>query len=156
MVPSLTFAGGATGGAIEPTQILNNIELIGVNISDASTALSTNLDMVKNTILDPIANGLITNAMEQATDDILSWANGGFDGEQPLIVSNPEKYIKNKGASEAKRALKGIPEDSIFGNSIFSSLANQYAYDSKEVEEKLEDLSKSDSLFSEEEILSLK
>lgn len=136
-------AANQVAGALEPTQILNNIELIGVNISDASTAISTNLDMIKNTVLDPIANGLISNMLQRASNDIIAWANGGFEGE-PLIISDPESYIKNQGLSEAKRVLGSIPENSVFGNSIFNSLAQKYMYQGSDISEQLANLSKSE------------
>ena len=85
-----THAASAVAGALEPTQWLNNIELVATNLTSGEIALSTGLDMVKNTILDPIANQLIAAALEQGSNDIIAWANGGFEGE-PLIIGNPEK-----------------------------------------------------------------
>ena len=141
LIPKVTSA-AAVAGALEPTQIFNNIELIGANISGAGTQLNTLQSAMKSTILDPIANQLINSAIQSASNDILSWANGGFNGE-PLIVSNPEKYIRNQGIKSVKLNLNLIPEGSAFGDSLFSSIVKKYAYDNKDMKSKLADLSKS-------------
>lgn len=119
-------AGAAGTMASEPTQILNNIELGFVAGSDLTTSISTTLDMTQNTILDPIANSLITNALNSASNDILSWVNGGFSGGAPLIIGNPQKYIEGKGLGVVKSALNSIPTNSVFGDSIFNSVLNSY------------------------------
>jgi hypothetical protein len=104
---------------------LNNFELVGINISDLDTAVSSNLSMIYETISQPIITGLINVAQQKMADDIIAWANGGFKG-QPLIISNPEKYINDAGLKEAKLALSKIPSDSIYGDSIFSALVDEY------------------------------
>ena len=120
------YASGALIGATEPTQILNNVEL-GLDAGfDLATSLSTTIDMTKNTILDPIANALITNALNSASGDIMSWVSGGFSGGAPLIIANPQKYIEGQGLNAVKGALGNIPMNSAFGDSIFSSVLSNY------------------------------
>lgn len=133
-------AGGAGGGSLEITQNLNRIILLAQKISSQATALNTQYDMIKNTILDPIANGLIAVSLQTSSDNILSWVNGGMDGN-PLIISNPEQYIKNEGLREVRKALATIPQDGAFSGSIFNSLVG--AYKDTSVAERLGEQSKS-------------
>ena len=116
----------AGGQATELTQMLNNAGIGLLNATDLTTSLSTTIDMTKNTILDPIANALIANALNSASKDVLSWVGGGFSGGAPLIISNPQNYIQGKGLAVVKGALGSIPANSAFGDSIFSSVLSSY------------------------------
>lgn len=126
VLPLKVEAGGAGGGATEPTQWLNNAELIGLNISDAATAFATQGSWVKDYILNPAANALISSALQSSSDSILTWVSGGFESDQPLVISDPESYIKNSGMKVVDNALRSIPGDSVYGASIFSSLYSTY------------------------------
>jgi hypothetical protein len=143
LLPYNAHAGAAGGGATEVTQLLNNAQLVPMNISDAITAVSTKGTFIKGMILDPIANSLISSALEGASNDILSWVSGGFGGSDPLIIANPESYITNQGLKSVKGILGGIPSDSLYGNSIFNSLLSQYK-GSGDLKGTIESLSKSD------------
>ncbi|MEN9880911.1 MAG: hypothetical protein RLZZ308_94 [Candidatus Parcubacteria bacterium] len=109
-------------GATEPTQLLNHAELIPTAIATVATEINTLTDMTWNTILDPIANELINVTLEDTSDDILSWIQGGYGGDQPLIIENPDDYITEQGDLVVREALTAVPEDSIFGESIFASI----------------------------------
>lgn len=136
-------AGGAGGGSLEITQNLNRIILLAQKISSSATALNTQYDMIKNTILDPIANGLIAVSLQTSSDNILSWVNGGMDGN-PLIISNPEQYIKSQGLVEVKKALSSIPEGSSFGDGLFDSLLNTYRSKNEDFATQLKNISHSE------------
>ena len=123
-----TRAASLVAGALEPTQILNNIELLAVNVSDALTAVSTDLVAVKRTILDPIGNVLIAIAQQKAATDILSWANGGFQGKNSLVISSPEKFINSKGLDTVKGLLGGIKPNSSYGDSILGTVISNVKY----------------------------
>lgn len=142
VAPVHVHAGAGGGGSTEITQKFNNLELIGVNISDAATAVSTGQDMVKNVILDPIANALISSALEGTSNDIMSWVSGGFGGADPLIVTDPEGYLKKQGLGSVKGLLGNIPSDTPFGDSIFNTLLSQYK-GSDDVKSQIAQLSKS-------------
>ena len=116
------------------------VELAATNISDASVDINTDIQTVNETITIPLVTGMINIAQQKMADDIVAWANGGFKG-QPLIISNPEKYIKDAGLTEAKLALKNIPTDSVYGDSIFASVVDQYK--DSDLKAQLEELSKS-------------
>ena len=124
-----------------PQQLVQQISDLVGNASVANTSISTTVDMLNNTIIKPIGTGLINVAQQQIANDIINWANGGFEG-QPLIISNPEKFIKNQGMIQVKIALDQIPEDSIYGDSIFNSLVDQYK-DGEDAAAQLKALSKS-------------
>lgn len=128
----LAFAGGATGGATEVTQLLNNAELIPINISDALTALATEADMIKNTIGDPIMGAIISTAVQTTSNSMLSWINGGLEGNS--LIQSPEDFIDRKKFDEVRKILSAIPENSAFGDSLFSSILES------ENEESLEEI----------------
>jgi hypothetical protein len=118
-----------TGGLIKASTLINTAANVAVKIEEI--------------VLDPIADlSLIPLAQEMLTNNIVSWANGGFGGTNPLIITNPERYVKEEGLRRVKANLGYIPKDSIFGDSIFSAIYN----DQKDISSKtmLELLSKSD------------
>lgn len=143
ITPTQVHAGAAGGGSTEVTQILNNVQLIPINYSDAITAFATKGTFVKEVILNPIANALISSALEGVSNDILSWVSGGFGGSAPLVIGDPESYIRNAGLEAVRDSLSGIPTDSVFGDSIFNSILNQYK-NTDDVTATLKNLSKSD------------
>lgn len=142
ITPTKVHAGGLGGGATEITQLLNHAELLPMNLNELVTSVSTHGSFVKQVILDPIANALISSALEGASNDILSWVSGGFGGSDPLIIGDPESYIRNKGNEAVKGILDGIPTDSAFGDSIFNSLLAKYKGTS-DVENVINELTKS-------------
>jgi hypothetical protein len=131
----------AVAGALEPTQILNLAELGGINLSDAATAISTDLEMVDTTIFRPLQTALITAAQQEAANQIIGWVNGGTQSDS-LIIANPEKYIRDQGITAVKGAIKNIPVDSAYGGTIFQSILDQYQ-DAGGIKEKLAALSQS-------------
>lgn len=125
---SLQFAyagGGGTfmgnGGALETTQWLNNIELGAIASSDAITAAQQTIATNKEVILDPIVNALIAAVLQQATNNVINWANGGYGGN-PLIISNPQIYVQNKGLGAVKMALGNIPQNNIYSGSVLNAV----------------------------------
>jgi hypothetical protein len=130
----VSAGGGGVIGATEITQKLNNGLLIPINVSSGATAFSTNLDAVKNTVLDPIASGLITNNLQTQIDTVLSWVNGGFEGGSSLIVADPTEYLKDVELNEARKIINLIPENSPFAASVFNSLTSQYKVSSTQNE----------------------
>ena len=130
-------------GSTFPGQIVSDIISLG---TQASTFIDTSANvevMLKETILDPIANQLISSAIEGSSDNITSWVTGGFDGAPSLITGNPEDFIKKAGISAARRAIGDIPEDSIFGDSLFATLKETYT-GVNDIKSQIENLSKSD------------
>ncbi len=95
-------AGGALGGgATEWTQIANNIELLGVNISstasaasDAITSFATHSTWIKDLSLDSIGWALAKNILSQMTSSIVNWINTGFKGS-PAFVQDLEGFLTN-------------------------------------------------------------
>jgi hypothetical protein len=142
---SPVYAGGAMGGgASEWTQIANNIELIGLDGTSLETSIATTLDTANNLIGKPLATALINRAVNDVADETVRWANGGYSGTEPsLLIPDPEKYINNQGLITVKQALKSVPEDSVYGNSIFSAIYEQNQDTS--IEEDLTALSQSNN-----------
>lgn len=136
-------AGAGGGGATEVTQLANNLQLIPINISDAVTAFATEADFVFNTILGPIANGLIAVALQTMSSSVLSWVNGGL-GDGPSLIQDPLSFMQKEGLIKVENALSAIPEDSLFGNTVFSSILEGTQYQTKDTADKIKDLLKSD------------
>ncbi len=132
-------AGAAAGGATELTQVANNVELIPVNISGAATARATQAETFFTTIMGPIANALIANMLQNATQDIISWVNGGFSGDGPQLIQNPENFIKKAATNEARKALSAIPTTGALSDSAFTTIKNSILSQNKDVGAKLKD-----------------
>jgi hypothetical protein len=117
----------AIAGALEPTQILNNIELVGVNISDAATAINTQLLQIKSTILDPLGNSLIALSQLQTANGIISLVNGGTGGVS-LIPGDTRKYVDLKGLEAVKISLGvlGSQQNGAYSNTLLGSLTQNF------------------------------
>lgn len=144
LVDPKVYAGSVAGfgGYSEVTGLIELAESVPTTIASIGTSVSVTTDMVSNTILKPIATGLINVAQQQIANSIIDWVNGGFEG-QPLIISNPEKFILDQGRAQVKGLLDGIPTDSIFGDSIFNNIVSQYK-DGNNIAKQLKALSNSD------------
>ncbi len=116
----------AVAGALEPTQILNNIELIGVNISDAATALNTQLLEIQDVILDPLGDSLIALSQLQTANSIISLVNGGGGGNS-LIPGDPRRYVDLKGLAAVKISLGALSSgNGAYSNTLFGSLTQNF------------------------------
>ncbi len=104
-----------------PLQILQLVEEAATYISTAASYVQEKAVAIDAVIGEPVATMMINLAQQQVANDIISWANGGFEGE-PLIVTDPEKYFKERGQIAVKNTLDNIAEDSVYGESVFSSL----------------------------------
>ncbi|MBP6948455.1 MAG: hypothetical protein KBC41_01200 [Candidatus Pacebacteria bacterium] len=124
-----TYAANQVAGALEPTQIMNNVELGIIDFATVDQLIQDTLLTRKTVILDVIEAGLISYAQQTAIEEIVAWANGGFNESDSLIVSNPEKYILGEGRKIVMKNLQDIPTGTAFGDSIFSAILNN----SKEV-----------------------
>lgn len=134
-------AGAAGGGASEVTQLINMGELIPINISDAATAIATQAQTFFTTIMGPIANALIANMLQNTTQNIISWANGGFSGDGPQLIQNPEDFIKKAANNEARKALAAIPSTGGLSDSLFATINNSVRDQNKAIGTKLKELS---------------
>lgn len=101
------YASGAIAGATEPTQIFNNVELLGINISDAATALNTQLTTLRVNFLDPAAQAAATIAQLSTSNGILNLINGGYQGSS-LIVGNQQSEVEKEGLRVVKVALGAL------------------------------------------------
>lgn len=110
----MAHAGGATGGALEITQILNNIELVGVNIAttasaayDAITSWASNNLYVKEYILDGIAWTIAKGIISSMVQSLISWINSGFQGS-PAFVQDLQGFLRNAADSAMGEYLSEI------------------------------------------------
>lgn len=134
-------AGSAGGGATEVTQLINMGELIPININDATSAIATQAETFFTTIMGPIANALIANMLQNTTQNIISWANGGFSGDGPQLIQNPEDFIKKAANNEARKALAAIPSTGGLSDSLFATINSSVRDQNKAIGTKLKELS---------------
>jgi hypothetical protein len=100
------FAGAATGGATEPTQILNNLQLIPTNISTSLDAANTTILSTK-ALLGPVINNMIALTQAQTAKGILNLINSGNQGDS-LVLSDPRDYIDKQGLNVVKIGLGAL------------------------------------------------
>ncbi len=134
-------AGGAGGGASEVTQLINMGELIPINISDATTAIATQAQTFFTTVMGPIANALIANMLQNTSQNIVSWANGGFNGDGPQLIQNPKDFIKKEENNVARQALVAVPSTGGLSDSIFATISSSVRDQNKPIGTKLKELS---------------
>lgn len=126
-----TYAASLVAGALEPTQILNNIQLLYVNYADTATQINTYLMQVKQTILDPIGDGLIAMSQLQSADSIVNLITGSQGNS--LIISDPKQYFEGKGLEVVKRSLGSIAgQQTIYSDSIYGTVLSSFKQSSLE------------------------
>jgi hypothetical protein len=92
-IEEVEAGGPATGGASEPTQILNMGQLLGVNAAttvsasaDGVTAAMVSSSFVLDNVLDGIAWSLAKSVLSQMTSSMVNWVNSGFEGSPAFIT----------------------------------------------------------------------
>lgn len=138
-------AGGGVGGATEVTQIANHVELVPTAIATGQTAISTDGLWVREYILNPAANVIIQSLMQTVSERLITWVNNGFSGQDPLLISDPQKYITKVGLDTAHIQLANLPEDNYFSGSIFSAIKETASWEYLPIKDKLESLTKSNT-----------
>ncbi len=94
-------AGGATGGATLPQQLVDNVVHMSTNAAatasaayDAITSTATNAFANKELGLDGIAWACAKSVISQMTTSIVNWINTGFQGS-PSFVQDLEGFLTN-------------------------------------------------------------
>lgn len=94
-------AHAGSGYASEFTQMLNNFELLGINISDAVTAAKTTITAwsttslwLKENVLDGIAWAIAKSFIASMVQSLISWINSGFKGS-PMFIQDLEGFLRN-------------------------------------------------------------
>lgn len=112
--PAVVEAGGLGGGSTEPTQILNNIELVGVNAftsisaaADSITSAMTTNQWIKDNVLDGIGWQLAKGILSQMTSSIVNWINSGFKGS-PAFVQDISNYLLEVGDNTIGQYLEEL------------------------------------------------
>jgi len=133
-----TYAAGRSTAWLQLVQDATSVVTQGSTFTNTGANVK---EMITSTVLKPLGDSLIQIAQQEVSNNIISWAAGGFEG-QPLIITDPGAYIERAGLSQVKLGLGNIPEDSTFGDSIFNSILATYK-GSSDVEGQLKSLSKS-------------
>ncbi len=94
-------AGGLTGGATLPMQIVQNASALAGNISasasavaNSAVAFSSGSLWIKENILDGIGWALAKSIISKMTKSIVSWINSGFKGS-PAFVQDMGAFLTN-------------------------------------------------------------
>ena len=91
-----------------------------------STAIdyNTTLVQINDTILKPLRDGLTIAAIVSTGNNMQNLILGGM-GNERLLVTNPEQYLKNKANLSISINLNTIAnQNSIYSNSIMNSIIN--------------------------------
>ena len=88
-----------TGGALEPTQWLNNVQLGIINAAttaskyfDSITATMTGNNWMKENILDGIAWAVAKRVVSSMVQSLVDWINSGFQGS-PAFVQDLSGFL---------------------------------------------------------------
>lgn len=131
-------AGGLGGGATEPTQIANNVQLGAVNVAttasaafDSVTSWATGSLWVKENILDGIGWAIAKRIVSSMVQSLINWINSGFQGS-PAFVQDLKGFLlqaADEAIGEFIQDLGGIGSFicSPFRLDVQVSVAMQYA-----------------------------
>jgi hypothetical protein len=133
--------GGLSGGALEITQQENKDLLEESNSVNSNTRDYTGEILKQETVLDPLANQLRGETIKHISDDITQWIEGGFNGDDPLIIAKPKEFIDEGGLTVVRKAISALPESSTYSGAAIEALRNEYTQ--TDLEEKISILSKS-------------
>ena len=99
--PEEVHAGALGGGATEPTQIMNNVQLGAVNIATTATAAANQITSwatgslwVKENILDGIGWAIAKQIVSSMVQSLINWINSGFSGS-PAFLSDFKGFLLN-------------------------------------------------------------
>lgn len=107
LLPSTSHA-AAVAGALEPTQLLNNFELVGIQATDITNTAANVFEKIKDSALDVAVRTVAVETMNQLSKQTLNWINSGYSGGQPGFVKNPQAYLKNVANNRIRIELAGI------------------------------------------------
>ncbi|MCA9367443.1 hypothetical protein KC887_04260 [Candidatus Kaiserbacteria bacterium] len=90
------YAGGIGGvnRATETTQIMNNVELAGINVTSLATSVSTGSLWLKENVLDGIGWFIAKQIVSSMVQSIINWINSGFQGS-PAFVTDLKGFLLN-------------------------------------------------------------
>lgn len=126
-------AASLVAGALEPTQILNNIQLLFVDFATTATEISTYLTRIKLTVLDPIGDGLIAMSQLQSANSIVNLITGSQGNS--LIISDPKQYFEGRGLEIVKRSLGNIAgQQTVYSDSIYGTVLSSFKQTSLETQ----------------------
>lgn len=97
-------------------------------ISDVTTAATSIMQKI-NMILGPIADAMRLVQLAKSGNFIRNLVIGST-GTNPLLITNPQQYLKNIANKEINKNLKiVINSEGIYSNSIFGSIVNMRRYE---------------------------
>ncbi len=112
-------------GALEPTQILNNVQLVASLAKQAISAASDLALKMKELSLDGVARMVAQGMLDQNVRQALNWVGVGFEGGAG-IITNPDAFKKN---IENQLIRKSLDEIKSVGGPFASSLAGKIIKD---------------------------
>ncbi len=87
-----------------------------------ATSINTNLTMVNDTILRPLRDALTIAAIVTTGNNMQNLILGGM-GNERLLITNPDQYLKNKANLSININLSNIAyQNSVYSNSILNSM----------------------------------
>ncbi len=107
------------------------------------TAAQTTLTAVNQTVLIPMQNGLTLIAILRSGDMIRNLISGAL-GTDPLLVKDPEAYIKGKGKEVVRASLGDLAkQDGIYSDSALKAVIAKAKYDNLSLSSKIASINQS-------------
>ncbi len=111
--------------------------------TNSITTIQQTLDTVNKTILIPMRDALTLIQIFQNSKMITALITGSM-GADPLLVTNPELYLKNKGIAITQGGIDALAkQNGIFSNSIIGSVVISAKFNSSSLTFKLNNINKS-------------
>jgi len=110
-------------------QIAQFIKETSIALSSGTTAVQQTIDTVNKTVLIPLRDAatLVQIARNGQLVNTLITASTGGD---PLLVKNPELYLKNKGIAVTQGGVDALAkQNGVFSNNIMSSVVSKAKVD---------------------------
>lgn len=128
------------------TWVMQIDQLVNESISAASnpvTSLQQTLATINDNILIPMRDAMSLIVLMKSGDSVQNLVLGSL-GADPLLVRNPEQYLKNKALGSVDLSLGSLAATkSMYGDSLLSSLVASSRYEYASHETKLRALTQS-------------
>lgn len=107
------------------------------------TAFQTTRTAINDTVLIPMRDAMTLLKIAQDGEYINNLVRGSL-GTEPLLVANPELYLRNQGLGVARSALGDIAsQNSFYGDSVMGSLIDTFTYKYSDLSTKLDIINES-------------
>jgi hypothetical protein len=106
-----------------------------------STQANTYLLQYKVTVLDPLGNAMIAVSLIKQQSNTINLVTGALGGSQPLLKSDPEKWVKDQGLNVVQVSLSDLSQQKgTYSDSLFGSLVSNFKAQNNPLQTTLQNL----------------